>query len=289
MILTSEPDTAVNAKINRLFDLRRLGEQCEQMLSNHRLLSEMKQLQGAIYALDKYFEKTWNLCQEEIDSCWSTILLSIQKILGTNQNLEDWVREIRDYQKLEEAIRKPTFSLEYNPLYYYKLKTCDVRLARNLISHYSTVSLTDESKYIQAWNLFDLVSEVCDDLDDLEEDIATFNGNWFLLCIGTIGLQATINAYSKLEVFLSEQVNKLNTRVSSRGPAVVPITWTSERLAYLHQMLLIRRTDVNIFGEMYAKSSLATVREIPPYQPPKRVILPESNSIMYETKYGVTF
>jgi len=193
MILNQQTEM-VSKKIDQLFRTRRLAEHCEQVhvYNATTLLQKLKELQFTIYDLDKHFEYNWHLNDEAIHSCWMQILQRLYEITHGQQNLEELVSDIRKYQRFEEAIRNPfDFSLPSVSQYYY-LKTCDVRLARRLITLQKGSSLSLTAEYLQSWQLFDLISEVCDDLEDIHEDILTFNGNRFLLGIGLFGAEVTI-------------------------------------------------------------------------------------------------
>lgn len=262
--MTTPPkhDVVVCKKIDQLFGARRLAEQCEQLKPYEvtTLLPKLKELQLSIYCLDKYFEHTWNLSQKHINVFWSNILLSLRQIVGNKQNLEELVRDIRAYQSLEESIRSSSPSLLPRLQEYYHLKTCDVRLARYLIVRAGSVYFPQMSEYLRAWELFDLASEVCDDLDDIDEDLGTFNGNRFLLEIGTVGAQSTINSYQEFELLLLKHVASLSRRLHPRHPALEVLGWASERLVSLRESFSIRAANAVDIADCYNESLLGTYR-----------------------------
>jgi len=71
--------------------------------------------------------------------------------------------------------------------YFYYYKSCDVRLMRRLIYDHSR---TNRSKlHPRNWLLYDYVTEVNDDVDDLMEDLEIYNCNRLLLDIYTNGVK----------------------------------------------------------------------------------------------------
>lgn len=264
MNISPRNNLVIGKKIDLLFGARLLAEQCEQLLPYDltSLLSNLKKLQLSIYCLDKYFEHTWILHKRHIDGLWSNILSTLRKIVGDKQNLEELVRDIRAYQRLEESIRGSSLLLLPQLQRYYYLKTCDVRLARNIIMRRVSISLALPMRieYLQAWELFDLASEVCDDLEDIDEDLGTFNGNRFLLEISITKPQSTINSYQEFELLLIQRVASLRMRINLRHPASKVLDWAAERLTYYRELLSMRATNIEDLAAGYTESLLGTYR-----------------------------
>ena len=260
--MKNKDNAIISSKIELLFEGRRLFKQCEHMIPEKmdNFLSSLRDLQLSIYFLDKYFEKTWYVNPNDLKYYWSEIFLSLNKIVPQKENLEYLVRDIRAYQRLEEGIRNlKDFSFINLPQVYH-LKTCDVRLARQLIARSANWSLREKHEYLQSWELYDLVSEVCDDLDDLNEDLKTFNGNWILLNISTIGLDTTISAYQNFGYFLSTRIEEWKSKLTSKRSAI-PLVWARENLIHLHEKLNFYSSQKNIIAEICANSAVVTAHK----------------------------
>ena len=178
----------LSSRIDHLFATRRLPEQIAQVQpkSADRLMAHLNALQLSIYHLDAYSEKHWHLCRRTIEEFWVDIRHSMSQLEPDPAVATPLVQDMLDYQELELALRDSPNEALPSLERYYHLKTCDVRLARRLVNRRATVPLPCLIRYERAWELYDRVAEVSDDLENLEEDITTFNGNRFLLGIGAV-------------------------------------------------------------------------------------------------------
>jgi hypothetical protein len=246
-------------KVNELFSTRYLAEQANQQKipDEMGLLRELSNLQVAIYGLDECFELEWNLLPKDLISSWNSILSCLEQIVGSGAFLEDLVSDIRRYQRLEEAIRGSHFSPPSDLWELYRLKSCDVRLARNLISDRALFRQPANLGYLEAFDLFDLAAEACDDLNDLDEDAQTYNGNWFLITVGRTGVHKAISKYEGFEALLSRRVDLCRARLSSRDAAVAPLMLATQSLERLRELLSLRRANTDLVSRVYAESALA--------------------------------
>lgn len=242
---TDKSFNSIAEKIDLLFKGRRLLDQCELLgtPNTDKLLTQIKNLQFDIYRLDKYFENNWILSSEEISFCWTNILRSVEKISGKKQSSETLVQDIRAYQKLEEQIRNPKGYSIPDLFSYYHLKTCDVRLARLLIAQKSNQSLIVKD-FLRAWDYYDLLSEPCDDLEDLGEDLSTFNGNRFLLGLSLAGLQRTFREYLSFRDQILARINKYEKLLGMSHPASIVLFWAKEQAKTLQDLLQARSLQI---------------------------------------------
>ena len=106
-------------------------------------------------------------------------------------------QDIFKYQSIELNLRNGIFPLEIPIDYFYHLKTCDIRLTRNIIK----ISSKRSKENYSLWNYYDIINEIYDDIVDLYEDQVTFNCNRIILSINKIG---AINTYKQYSVFLQK-------------------------------------------------------------------------------------
>jgi hypothetical protein len=279
------PDPSVRSKVKQLFETRRICEQCEDM-SPHMttvLPPILWQLQLCIYRLDKYFEKTWTLSPRSIQACWSDILTALDQINEGKQDAEGLVRDIRCYQQIEERLRKPNGQSFPDLLNYYRLKSCDVRLARNLIARASASSKSEIMERLQGWEIFDLISEVCDDLLDIDEDLNTFNGNRFLLGIRAKGSRVTLEEYHRFRAFLCERLNALQCRNRSRNKSGLPCAWASLCLTELDELLYMRTADIEKIATDCSRNLCAAIAK----EAGDQALIAHTNTVPFPLPSGV--
>lgn len=252
----------LSSRIDHLFTTRRLPEQIAQVQppSPEALMAQLKALQLSIYHLDAYSEAYWQLCRRTIDEFWVGIRQALAQLGEDRESSELLLRDMLDYQELELALRggagEPLPSLPR----YYHLKTCDVRLARRLINRRATAPIPSPQRYQDAWELYDRVAELCDDLEDLEEDIGTYNGNRFLLGIGSAGAAPTLDEYRRFVAALAGEAAALERELAEEDPARLPFTWAQERFGELHCLLEAREAAIQQIAAAYLSSSLAAAR-----------------------------
>ena len=87
--------------------------------------------------------------------------------------------------------KDPPFDMEY--LYFYK--SCDVKLMRALI--YREKPALEELLPQRDWLAYDMITELNDDIEDMFEDIRTFNGNRIIFEVAVLGADATYRHYQQ--------------------------------------------------------------------------------------------
>lgn len=185
-------------KIQLLFEYRKLPQLLKFVSEEKReeLRKQLIQLQALIYELDTYLENHWQISDKQLERYWTAIRQQLIYIGYKEEELEDLCVEIRRYQHHELQLRKNKLPLELDLEYFYYFKSCDVKLIRNIIYKHSRG--LEERFPINDWRLFDLVTEINDDVDDLYEDLETINGNAFLISLVENGKESCLATFSGL-------------------------------------------------------------------------------------------
>lgn len=159
------------------------------------LVRGLEQLQSAIFDLDRYGEDNWIIEQTTLDRIWKVIRRRAS-VFGRNFRIEESLEGLKLYQRMELDIRSGIDVDQLDIFDFYRAKCCDVKLARTIVatrlSRFSLSPFSSDSKY---WDLYDLVSEVGDDLNDIEEDLNTYNGNRFLARCRNLGVAYALMEY----------------------------------------------------------------------------------------------
>jgi len=188
---------SLNEKINELFEYRKLNEllRLGQLDQNKKFIDHLVDIQTQIYQLDAYLESTWNLQEEALHGYWIKIQSSLEA-LGYNVNEHtDLLKDIRTYEGIEQQCRLDKWPTRISFKKFYRTKSCDVRLLRHLI--YTAAPSLSANWKEPIWTYYDLITEINDDIADLEEDLLTYNGNRFLISILRKGIQQTGKSYRK--------------------------------------------------------------------------------------------
>lgn len=181
------------AKINDLMDYRMLPHLIDLVESDaaqkQRLLDQLTDLQVAIYHLDHYLETTWHLQDDELEARWLPIYNALTLLGVDGQHHRSFASHILKYQRHEMQLRQLLLPTRLDMEYFYFYKSCDVKLLRRIIMmHYPALA----RMYSPAdWRVFDLVTEVDDDVEDVIEDLDTINGNRYLISIWQYGFDET--------------------------------------------------------------------------------------------------
>jgi len=243
----------MDAKINALFEYRKLP----QLLSfdnrgiANGLLQKLVQLQKDIYLLDKYLESSWEIDLVKLEDYWIPIFESLSGFGITDLEIPNYISHIKRYQDHELAIRKNVIHSHKSLHYYYYYKSCDVKLLRRLIienipSLYETMDVSD-------WVFFDLITELNDDIEDIQEDLNVNNGNGFILNAHLDGLNKTYDNFISfiLEILFKSEQRSYN--FMSEGWNQKISKWTLEygkqTLELLHSQKLILNNDQNLINE----------------------------------------
>lgn len=202
-------------KITALFELRQIPRML--VWSGHsragEFIERLYRLQEKIYYLDKYLESNWELENARLLDLWVPIIGELQQFQLSAQEMESMIADLRTYQKMEEEMRQGNFHHQMPIDYSYYIKSCDVRLMRQLI--FREFSELASMHSLEDWVLFDFLTEIQDDLEDLAEDLQIFNGNRLLLSLIHSGTRATRREYN---AFLDEIERSLREKHKQPDP-----------------------------------------------------------------------
>jgi len=221
------------AKSADLLSSRRLLEHADSaaVLVTQDKWTRLTALQGAIYELDAYFEENWSINRDRLSGIWHKIERELACSVGRLR--EALLNDILVYQGFEWSLRREFELPNLGEYYYYK--TCDVRLLRRLLEE-------DEQDRCRArlgaWNLYDIISEVADDFDDLELDIENFNGNRLLLGVGRNGGKRELSSYARLAANLERAIERSLLFLHRSRNERYPLLLALERLAQLRGLLV---------------------------------------------------
>ncbi len=188
-------------KIIELFEYRQLPE----LISfggkdwDDAYYERLIELQFHIYKLDHELETNWDVDMSIIEDRWRKIYGALDGLAIPNHLHHRYCRHIYKYQKHELDIRRLKLPTRLSMEYFYFYKSCDVKLLRKII--YRNNSELSKAIKESQWRLFDLVTEINDDIADLQEDVTTINGNRFLISLKQLGKEETEKIYSE---FLNE-------------------------------------------------------------------------------------
>jgi hypothetical protein len=201
-------------KIHDLFDYRGFpilfkNATSEQILKDG-LYQKLIQLQADIYHLDSYLENNWDVNDMGLEVYWSEIFNSLSSIGVTSEKHHDYVKQILKYQKHEIELRSYKLPTRMSMEYFYFYKSCDVKLIRRLIAEF--LPGLQEPILASEWRYFDLITEINDDVTDIEEDISTINGNRVLISLNTLGSKQTLKDFS---AYMTEVVKKSKEKYAS--------------------------------------------------------------------------
>lgn len=196
-------------KIQKLFNYRQLPLLIElsKIHNKKSFLSDLVDLQSAIYELDLYLESNWKTSEKQLKIKWKAIYRCLQKIGVPKRRLDEFCKQIYKYQQHELGLRKNKFPTELSLKYFYFYKSCDVKLMRKLIYFQSP----SNKKFLKLadWSYFDLITEMNDDIDDVYEDMKSINDNRFLISILVKGKKFTNREFnSHLKRFKEESSNR---------------------------------------------------------------------------------
>lgn len=188
-------------KIEDLFETRKLWRWLALRGADAKMREAMRPLligiQNSIYLLDEYGESHWQITQGKLDDIWSGIFDAIGEAGAGILHRAEVIKclmELKEYQDIEVALRHGANPARVKISQFYYLKSCDLRLCRTIAMVSIPIGRPNSSETHQ-WFLHDVCGEICDDLDDMEEDLETWNCNRFMASIGTRGVACTYNEY----------------------------------------------------------------------------------------------
>lgn len=186
----------LRSKIIELFEYRQLPELIKFGGNPLRedFYEKLIDLQYHIYRLDHELESNWNVDPALIDNRWKSIYQALDALGIPSSDHDNYCRHIYKYQKHELDIRALKLPIRLSMEYFYFYKSCDVKLLRKII--YKNNPKLSKAIKESHWRLFDLVTEINDDVEDLQEDVTTINGNRFLISLKLLGKKKTTQIFS---------------------------------------------------------------------------------------------
>lgn len=222
-------EEATKEKIRELFAYRRLSDllSLSNMAKDVKFAQHLIDVQYQIYMLDGYLESQWEIHKKDLREYWDAINSSLHQMGYKKKQISSLVTEIEEYQRIERDCRKDKWPTSVSFKKFYTTKSCDVRLIRHLIyqSHHDLENLWKE----KSWVYYDLITEINDDIADLEEDIRTYNGNRFLISILRKGAEKTRNDYEQYLRNLTEKSSVYFEGKLHKGKNKQLAIWTESR------------------------------------------------------------
>jgi hypothetical protein len=262
-------------KVAALFRERRLYEHSEMLGASPSetqiLLQKLATLQNSIYRLDQYGERCWRPDERLLKLLWEAIAKSLSAFHLPSDLQSEACTEIHAYQGVELAMREGTSPAATGIRQFYRLKTCDVRLARRLLAR--QLDAQGDTLLATAWDLYDLASEVCDDLSDGEEDSGTYNANRFFISLASQDPKITLSEYATFLGWLHKQATSVRALGSKEiAPAASDLIarWIERRVGWAHNELT--RWQKHFAEPVPARVPISTlVGFFKPASPPKGV------------------
>ncbi len=216
-------------KISMLFTYRRLTDllKASGLDKNKKFVNDLIHVQFQIYMLDAYLESQWELKKKEIAILWKAIRESLSAMGYSKKKIDKMVGEIEEYEKIERNCRDNKWPTKESMKKFYTTKSCDVRLIRHLI--YEADPKLEDMWKESSWKYYDLITEINDDVSDVQEDINTFNGNRFLISILRKGTDKTRKEYTEYLTHITSDAAEYFTERMDRGKNKQLAGWTGAR------------------------------------------------------------
>ncbi|NNL92346.1 MAG: hypothetical protein HKO66_08960 [Saprospiraceae bacterium] len=208
-------------KINDLFEYRKLPFLLSFLGKKERksLMPKLVKIQEKIYNLDGYLEQNWKLKPKKLSKYWKAINNSIAKLGYDHDQIEKMTSHIKRYELHESQLRSYKLPTRISLEYFYYYKSCDVRLLREII--YDKYKNDDNVIKLSDWRIYDLVTEINDDIEDVFEDQKTINCNYYLISILEEGVEEAEKKYS---LFLNALLKRSITKFSkSKQPDIIKL------------------------------------------------------------------
>ncbi len=201
-------EKATKEKIRKLFAYRRLTDllNVSGLVKDQEFVNHLMDVQYQIYMLDAYLESQWEINKKALEVYWEAIHISLEHMGNKKKKITSLISEIEEYQQIEKNCRKDKWPTKVSFKKFYTTKSCDVRLIRHLI--YRAYPDLEKLWSEDTWIYYDLITEIHDDIADMEEDIKTYNGNRFLISILRKGADKTQEEY---ELYLTRISAKAKT------------------------------------------------------------------------------
>ncbi len=216
-------------KIYKLFAYRRISDLLKAcgLEKDKEFGANLVNVQYQIYMLDGYLESQWSLDKKDIGHYWDGIVNSLEAMGYKEKQIDSMVKEIKEYEKIERNCRKDIWPTKVSMKDFYVTKSCDVRLVRHLIykMHPELEKIWKEN----AWHYYDIITEINDDIADVQEDVNTFNGNRFLISILRKGAEKTQKQYQEYLINISTKATDYFKERIERGKNKQLSGWTNDR------------------------------------------------------------
>lgn len=222
-------------KIDALFEYRKLPTLLAKgnYSKESSLYRGLVQLQIAIYHLDLYLESNWKTKKSELKKYWKEIYRCMKDLGISKKRAEEYLKHIERYQKHELQLRTNKYPTDYSLEYYYFYKSCDVKLMRRIIYDYIPELKKDYS--LADWRIFDLITEIDDDVEDVFEDLDNINGNYFMIMLWQKDKKIVFKFFSE---FLKELGKRARSKFAAKDSASKQIKlWTLKELKASQQLL----------------------------------------------------
>lgn len=227
--MTEIGDVPFSSKIRTLFEYRGIPELLDIMgIPTQDFEYHLFALQSSIYFLDEYLETTWELDDQVIDKHWSEMKSQLSYFVSEDHLLDKYLYQISVYLKREVGLRNHELPLNTSLRHFYYYKSCDVRLIRRLI-HDHCVQFRSKLDPVN-WLIYDLITEVNDDVEDLSEDLGIYNCNRLLFECLVNGVQEAGELFKTFIGKLSDINGSRDTSFNIRNETNTIISDTKELL-----------------------------------------------------------
>ena len=231
----------IKERIDRLFEYRRLPWLVKQSINEKNraeaFIERLVYLQLKIFLYDDHLEKNEHPDQAELQRLWGDIKMALKDVGISYDDTENYLEEIRIYAENELATRSGRDLSDLQIRYFYYYKSCDVRLMRRLILEKADKKV---DLNLNDWKLFDWITEINDDVEDILEDLNTFNGNRFLFAWRKIGKVSAIRQYLE---FLDTLESELDKYEEGGGHTLIS-SWAREELKVTRGLVISRQSLV---------------------------------------------
>jgi len=205
-------------KIKDLFKCRKISEHLLLVKTKPQkrnwIMNKLLDLQYAIYKLDTYGENNWIIREADLKYIWSDIYSKLKPFSSSDINIISHINDIKVYQEIETGLRSNYLPTKIPIDEFYYMKTCDVRLARALISNLSPSPYPEKLNLF--WGYYDLVSEIFDDLIDINEDSFNFNCNRLLIKMSSEGNKRTWDEYINYLNYIKFNLCKFSNNLGAK-------------------------------------------------------------------------
>ena len=239
----------IRDKIKELFTYRKLTDlmRYAQLDKDKTFVSQLTDVQYQIYLLDAYLESTWSLEEEKLKDLWQHIEDALRKLIPEPEDLIPLLSEIVEYERIELNCRKNKWPTREPFKKFYTTKSCDVRLIRHLI--YLAKPELKEIWKEKAWACYDLITEVNDDVTDIQEDLHTYNGNRFLISMLRKGRKKTSKRYKEQLLSIVNKADAYFCKHGDQGKHDKLYEWTLTRAIETLELLesTVQKNDHSLY------------------------------------------